>query len=207
MHFSVLDLWRIWYRFFMDFRHPWSCEKTILTLYSLQKTRNWQFRNRISCSSISASISYDLSIHFSCFSILFGHWFSHKFLGGFWMAFWIPSAVMAAKTAPGVVRSRAKCWTKSSVGVSPDPARACSMLHVGHIGRFGCIFRWPRVPFGMVFSNSGDPFPSVSGRLWEEFLIGTLAFVTLKIRARESPIVPKAPLRNVFRKDIERRTT
>ena len=79
----------------------------------------------------------------------------------------------------------------------------CSMLHAGHIGRFGCIFRCPEVPFGMVFDDSGDPFPSVLGRLWEEFV--KLASVTLKIRAGESPIVPEAPLRNMFREDAYRK--
>ena len=40
MFFSVSDLASIFDGYFMHFQHPWSCEKTILTLYSLQKTRN-----------------------------------------------------------------------------------------------------------------------------------------------------------------------
>lgn len=65
MHLSVSDLGRIWYRFSLDFRHPWSCEKTILTLYSLQKARNWQFRSRIRFSQIS-SIDFTRFVH-TCF--------------------------------------------------------------------------------------------------------------------------------------------
>ena len=47
-----IDFWLI----FGWFWYPWSCKKTILTLYSLQKTRNRRFWNRIEISTILASI-------------------------------------------------------------------------------------------------------------------------------------------------------
>ena len=45
--FSRIEFALIFYRFFTDFWYPWSCKKTILTLYPSQKTRNRRFWNFI----------------------------------------------------------------------------------------------------------------------------------------------------------------
>ena len=50
--FSSIEFALNFYRFLIDFWYPWSCEKTILTLYLLQKTRNRRFRNSIDLSLI-----------------------------------------------------------------------------------------------------------------------------------------------------------
>ena len=55
----------------MPFGYPGSCEKTILTLYPWQKSRNRGFRNRIDFSLNSASIRGTFSVIFHIFSVYF----------------------------------------------------------------------------------------------------------------------------------------
>ena len=55
----------------MPFRYQGSCEKTILTLYSWQKSRNRRFRNRIDFSQNSASIRGTFSVICHVFSVYF----------------------------------------------------------------------------------------------------------------------------------------
>ena len=55
--FSSIDLALIVHWLLIDFWYPWSCEKTTLTLYSSQKTRNHRFGN-----VIDLSLSFDIVV-------------------------------------------------------------------------------------------------------------------------------------------------
>ena len=85
--FSSIEFALIFYWFLNDFWDPWSCEKTILTLYSSQKTRNRRFQNVIDLSSILGIVLAWFWEHFlinfhtfstSTFALIFEHIFNGK---------------------------------------------------------------------------------------------------------------------------------
>ena len=130
---SVSDLASIFDGFFMHFRPSSSCEKTILTLYSLQKTRKREYRNRISFPSISVSILDGFFMIFQCFFHTFGASIFTSIFGrilcGFRDHLRIP---FQPKIAPGVaraVRARRKYRQNRRSGSRPTPRMlaACYM--------------------------------------------------------------------------------
>ena len=72
--FSSIEFAWIFHRFFKDFWYPWSCKKTILTLYSSLKTRNRRFQNFTDLSSmfdlVLTSFLKHFLINFHTFSTL-----------------------------------------------------------------------------------------------------------------------------------------
>ena len=69
--FSSIEFALIFYRFFTDFWYPWSCKKTILTLYSSQKTRNRRFWKFIDLSWILDLVLASFWKHFLIISHTF----------------------------------------------------------------------------------------------------------------------------------------
>ena len=101
--FSSIDFALIVHWFLIDFWYPWSCEKTILTLYSSQKTRNHRFGN-----VIDLSLSFDIVVasfwdHFLISFHRFSTLIFALILGCMFYGKWLPKGSSArARTPPKI---------------------------------------------------------------------------------------------------------
>ena len=138
----------------MHFRPSSSCEKTILTFYSLQKTRKREYQNRI---QFSIDFGIDFGWFFHDFSMFFPYFWGIDFHIDFWKDFvWLSGPASVSIPAQNRARRRpggpgsTEISTKSQIGVSPDPPHASRMLHGGHIRHLVCLLGHPGPPFEIV---------------------------------------------------------